>query len=699
MFMATRTQKRTDLKSALADCKRAAKKGYGVALDSVTYCTSTCSEAAQSLNVALARVRSSRAHASDTQEQLIRQLNVFVSDLKVDQDKFLKNIEELQGKLGDFSITLFGRTMTGKSTLMEILTQGDGTSIGKGAQRTTRDVRQYYWNGLAITDVPGVVAFEGQQDEEVALATALYADLVLFLITDDAPQPAEAFHLANMKRLDKPIIGICNIKATVDDELDLAMFLADGDAPFAPERIRKISDQFMLFARQHVPTLSVEFIPVHLRCRYLADRATQAHQRETLLKASRFEGLESRIVEEVRTRGAFLRTRTFLNQAVGPMLELQEKLLAFGEENARNVRVIRNKQAQLQRWADAFMRDGRRDVGEEAAALIDRLRQEVPGFVEAHVEDKHVADKWRRVVEGAGIPKAAAGFQRALADDAKAQLSEFVRELQAEIKLTGALAALKEVKHASIVDGRRIWNWGVAITSGALGLAAFAFPPLAIVAGAVAILGGLLSGLFQSREGQLREARLKLQRQLEAALDRQEEKMNRDMSHWLNEAVGGMIGGVQEELAGIGDLLDTLAQTQRQLAWRLNEKVQRLHRLVISEALGHLGQRDVAKLVKGVARVPGAGTVLSTRLEAALPADARRALASLLEEPVDVVVDTGEPTALVPQVLGMAKSRLGLRLDVRARVLYARLGELDGRTRLKVRLAQQLTGLQLLPAE
>lgn len=64
----------------------------------------------------------------------------------------------------DFSIVVYGRTEAGKSTLMEILTCGNGDSIGKGGQRTTLDVRDYYWQGLKITDVPGISAFGGKKE-------------------------------------------------------------------------------------------------------------------------------------------------------------------------------------------------------------------------------------------------------------------------------------------------------------------------------------------------------------------------------------------------------------------------------------------------------------------------------------------------------------------------------------------------------
>lgn len=58
---------------------------------------------------------------------------------------FKEDLQNLRNNLSKFSITLFGRTMAGKSTLMEILTEGDGKSIGTGAQRTIRDVRKYTW--------------------------------------------------------------------------------------------------------------------------------------------------------------------------------------------------------------------------------------------------------------------------------------------------------------------------------------------------------------------------------------------------------------------------------------------------------------------------------------------------------------------------------------------------------------------------
>ena len=139
------------------------------------------------------------------------QINKAVDNMTTAHQTACKEIEHNLERLGTFNITLFGKTLSGKSTLMEILTKGSGKSIGKGAQRTTRDVREYTWNGMRITDTPGVAAFGGETDEDAAYAAAMQSDLITFLIADE-PQPTEVEHFARLRKTDKPMLGICNVK-------------------------------------------------------------------------------------------------------------------------------------------------------------------------------------------------------------------------------------------------------------------------------------------------------------------------------------------------------------------------------------------------------------------------------------------------------------------------------------------------------
>ena len=92
---------------------------------------------------AILEFSTSPCYAPDTADLVEDQLSEINSAFNRLSFAFREDLNSLKDNLSKFSITLFGRTMAGKSTLMEILTKGDGSSIGKGAQRTTLDVRKY----------------------------------------------------------------------------------------------------------------------------------------------------------------------------------------------------------------------------------------------------------------------------------------------------------------------------------------------------------------------------------------------------------------------------------------------------------------------------------------------------------------------------------------------------------------------------
>lgn len=183
---------------------------------------------------------SSTCYLSDATASLSQQLSETRSAIDQLSFAFQEDLQKLKENLGKFSITLFGRTMTGKSTLMEILTHGDGASIGRGSQRTTLDVRSYYWNDLEITDVPGTAAVGGEEDESVAFEAAKAADLILFLTSDDGIQASEAECFSRILEMGKPVICIMNVKVSI----------AGGKSPkrvekkFDFDRLNEIRDQF-----------------------------------------------------------------------------------------------------------------------------------------------------------------------------------------------------------------------------------------------------------------------------------------------------------------------------------------------------------------------------------------------------------------------------------------------------------------------
>ena len=160
----------SDLTEVLNKQKPYSKRGYSLAKDAISLLDSTVQNVSQELQEEIDRLYNSNFRDDETASSLSEQLNTIRSEYFILPEKMKEDVNSIN-KNG-FSITVFGRTMAGKSTLMEILTHGDGSSIGNGKQRFTRDVRTYTYKKLQITDVPGVAAFEGQDDENIAFDAA-----------------------------------------------------------------------------------------------------------------------------------------------------------------------------------------------------------------------------------------------------------------------------------------------------------------------------------------------------------------------------------------------------------------------------------------------------------------------------------------------------------------------------------------------
>ena len=178
-------QKNTDkvnLNNTLKQCEKSALNGYNIALSNQKVFSKIINNAKVEIENTIKNFRNSKCYFSDANNTLTTQLIEIQNLFNLISTELSNDLEKNKKNLSDFSITLFGRTMAGKSTLMEVLTNGRGESIGLGSQRTTRDIRSYKWNNLKITDIPGIGAFEGEEDEKIAFEEAKSADLILFLI-------------------------------------------------------------------------------------------------------------------------------------------------------------------------------------------------------------------------------------------------------------------------------------------------------------------------------------------------------------------------------------------------------------------------------------------------------------------------------------------------------------------------------------
>ena len=321
------------------------------------------------------------------------------------------NLRTLKKKMADFTIVLYGRTMAGKSTLMEILRHGDGSSIGKGAQRTTRDVRAYTWEGLKIFDVPGTCLFGGAGDDKIAFEAAKDADIALFLLTDDAPQPSEAQRLAELKKLGKPVLGIVNVKQVLNPDRASAkrkMDLRQLEKKIHDQsRLEEIVRQFKEFSRGKGYNFEdVPFVYSHLQSAFFSQRENDA----SLYELSNFAAVENFILDKVQSDGPFIRIKTFVDPVARPMQHSVAELYKHSRESIMARKSYIDKIEELDNWSKGhFERAGIRyqNFIENITAQLDAKLNYV---VDNYYDSSQASSFWTEAVNSLNIPRQCQNF-------------------------------------------------------------------------------------------------------------------------------------------------------------------------------------------------------------------------------------------------------------------------------------------------
>jgi len=680
------------LAKALSEAQQAAQQGYDLANEALSLSLLKIDTAIDELATAEERLRA--------RDKAGYALALVTHHRKLLQDRVRTSIMAEQDTLRHqhlgatrFTITLFGRTMAGKSTLMEALRGGDGSSIGKGTQRTTLDVREYYWGNLRIVDVPGVAAFEGEPDEEVAHKAAERADLILFLITDDAPQATEALHLAKLKQLGKPILGIINVKSALpervlDDEGELSTRLEQLEERFEENRLKTIAAQFLAFTRTHGIETKIDFIPAHLRAHYLAGRTKDAAVRRRLLGSSRFEALESRISAIILERGAFLRLRTLADRALPPMGKACGALWELSRAMRRRTGEATAVAASVDQWMTKFREQADQRILSEASSAIGALRSKVELFVDRHVEDANIERAWQEHVHQAKLTEVAVDLQRALTLECSQQLDGATKFVVRDLEINELLSTGEHVEKATIYDYKRVWGWASALASGGLAIAGL-FTAGATLPASLAVGGsGLLTGFLESRHSKLSRAKRELAQQLERQLDEIEQQFETHLRLWLRKTLlDGALTPAVQGLTELGRALEEVATILHSMAGELAAACKGTLVLpLVKRALvtidartatgalslpGRMGASAFEPYVQDAARIP-TEVALLCREGFQLPGVLRLELERLFESPVHVLVDTGRPTTNATRLLAHLCRREPVVEDAESDGLLAR---------------------------
>ena len=682
--------------------KKSATDGYKIARKQHENLEETIKNAKEQISEALDVFKKSKYMDTSVTESLGEQLIEISKSFDTLEVKTKEDIQNLKKSLSRFSITLFGRTMAGKSTLMEFLTHGSGESIGKGAQRTTRDVRTYEWNKLSITDVPGIGAFEGQEDESIAFEAAKNGDVILFLITDDAPQFSEAECLSKIVNLGKPVIIILNVKATITANSSLKLAIRDIEKKFDKDHIENIKRQFRDFASKfgqqwnHIP-----IIPVHLQSAYLSQNVSDRDKIEQLYSISRIDFLQKVIIDSVKENGKFYRIKNFIDIIDNPMVSSMETLLEQSNKNATQSRLVLDKKRKLEAWKIKFKDESKNKIRSFLVTTKSELYGEVASFAENHYDDKNAGNAWRKYIENYNLEIKATDVLKLIETRCNNHLSEIAREIASELEFSNHVVEDKSLNMVRIIDGKRIWNWGLLLTSGGLSIAAVitglcglaCAGPLGWAAIIVGGIGALFSFLFTDRNKQINDARQKLETKLKSNIDNICKQLDKTLQKCIDEILEKRVDLLCKEIQRILNVMFSLCDEQRKLAWGINHRILDLNKEIFVSALKLTGFDGLQYHVKAIARIPGQAILLKLPDGVRFPDDSKDKIHKLMREEVSFVFESDNKWLLLARILGKGIDRETIKIEDKIGIAHIPIDKNNLFLVSRVRLAQQLTEL------
>ena len=700
----------TDLTSVLADCHEAAKNGYKLASDEKNVLDAILRSAEEKVRETAIEYKTSPCEIIGIGETLENQLSDIqgaVDDLRI---SFAEDLEILKGDLDKFSVTLFGRTMAGKSTLMEVLTEGDGSAIGMGAQRTTRDIRRYEWNGLAVTDVPGIGAFEGEEDTRLAFDAAKTADLIVFLLTDDAPQAVEADCFRQVKDFGKPVIIIMNVKVSVDSGKSMKLIERDMKRAFDYDRIEDIRTQFCKFAEPFGQDWSnVPFVPVHLKAAYEAVRCGKSEDEETRAQAefwsrvSHIDELKELICEQVSVKGKYIRVKTFADIIANPMIESLSELDLQSGINESQSRIIADKKRALEKRKEKFIKDGKKRIESFMMRLKTELRADIAVFAEEHYNDKLADVAWGNLIKEKDIE----GRCKSFLDDLEAEVDDFIREtireMTSELRYVSVDSLERTFLTPALVDAKRIVSWTSLIVGGGGTVAAailtlagveVAAGPVGWIAAGIGLAGGIGLLFLESRGDKLAKARARLEKELTESVNSTCDNVWSQLEKNLDRLVKGKIDLVLSELTKIENVIDSLASTQDDLADSLRLELRSLNMTftgnIATAVFGAEASENYMSKITTSARIPGVCTLLTEEREGVVGEDFRTKLSDLIAEDVRYVTATDDTSVFVSDVLGGLVRPENIDCDNENETVIIRTDDKDIRLYNRLRLLEQI---------
>ena len=452
--------------------------------------------------------------------------------------------------------------------------------------------------------------------------------MILFLISDGEPQQEEAKHLAALRRLGKPVLGIINVKQGITEQVRSLDMKRLRNKMAERERIETICNQFRQFASLFQQDWSdLTFVPVHLKAAYLGQ-----DKNPELWEVSNFTAVEDYILSKVKRDGCFLRIKTFLDRVIIPLQGRMEMLYENSSSSLTEAFEYQKKCQELIEWKKAFKADSQRKKANLRKRLQRKLARGIRDFAEDNYDNEDAGKDWKKYLKKElKLEADCMSFLQERANKCSRKRRELMDSLRTELTFAGVNAEFDDISMDSITDTKLLGT----IAGGALTI-------VCPVAGIALTLFNWLFG--SSKEEKIREAQEELQEQLQDAMDECEyvNKLMAGVSKIMKEEILGKgVDGLYKALAQMDAMLIGLAKEEATGAEKLGVLLNQLNCQLWHEAEGYVAGKNIDSSVDRLVRIPGEVTVAYGTVDGFDGYEAQ--MAKLLGEKVELwVLDNAE---------------------------------------------------------
>lgn len=513
---------KSEFDKVLDECSRIALKAYKDTKTHQQKLSDIVDELHQKLILKIDDILSNKdANNFDFSNALNQIINKIGIQTKSSMEDLSQSLLRKKKTVDMFTISLFGRTKAGKSTIREALTKGNGKTIGKGEQRTTREILEYSWKGLRLLDVPGIEAYKGDEDAQVAQDIIDQSDMIIFLTTDDSVQSGEFDKMASLQEINKHFFIVMNVKYNLLEPetgkpyfRKITHFLRKPDKIFDLDRLKEHRNHIHQELKTHLGISHVEVIWIHAQAAFLSTKENINVDSEQLWNLSQMEMLYDRISHEINRYGRHRRVLTFFDSLVH-FVDTVEKML-WGEQKLirEQAYLMVEKNKELQRFFNQFIPASNGKIENRLEELFAPFKQWIPVFVEEYMgqEDAQSVLQERLKENSNMIERSMENLLGEVIGELESSLIEFTKQYEYDFKnVIPIQIESKDIGNLKKGQVGKILKWGgvgigglstVAFISAMAGWgAANIWNPVGWISLGASVVASLLSWLFGDYEG------------------------------------------------------------------------------------------------------------------------------------------------------------------------------------------------------